>query len=484
MSVEHKNLFASLNRPGECWVSDLLLDSRQVVPQSAFVLLKPEHPDVLTHLNDALQRGAKAVVVDHIPVALQVSLERFEQVVQVPQLAENLGQIAHQFYGLPSDIATVTGMTGTNGKTTTMWLHAQVTQGLYIGTVGVGLPPHTTPSTHTTADVLTLHRTLHQAIGQGIKKISLEVSSHALDQKRTAWVRMPVVGFSNLTRDHLDYHLSLEAYFAAKCKIFAQRGVETAVLNADDSMVRGITKDVLGSTKVFWVGRDVYHGSRFVRLESVSAQRSGLIIKGETHEGSFTLSSALIGQFNAENLIMVMGLCLANNMPLAVILERLSIAKSPPGRMEMFKGRGATIVVDYAHTPDALSKALSAISEHSRGKIYCVFGCGGDRDTGKRPMMGQIAEQQADVLVLTNDNPRNENPSAIIEGIRTGLRGIKPMVIHEDRATAIRWAYEQAKAEDWVLVAGKGHEDYQIIRDTRINFSDRQWAQTLSQEAA
>jgi UDP-N-acetylmuramoyl-L-alanyl-D-glutamate--2,6-diaminopimelate ligase len=479
-----RNLAAVLAEPGECWVSELYLDSRQVTPQSAFVVLKPQRAEALMHVNDALSRGAIALLVESLELAWLTLVPKHIVVFAISDLSQRLGQLADAFYESPSTQLSVTGITGTNGKTTSMWLHAQVTQGLYIGTVGVGLIGHVTPSTHTTADVLTLNRVLHDCVSKGIKQVSLEVSSHALDQGRTQQIRMPVVGFSNITRDHLDYHPSFEHYLATKERILQGLGVQTAVLNGDDPWVRQVGNRLPAGVKALWVGQDVYHGARFVRLDSVVARDNGLVLKGETHAGSFNFTSPLIGKFNADNLVMVIGMCLAQDYPLNDIIAALSIASAPPGRMEVFKGRGATVVVDYAHTPDALEKALAAVAAHARGHIYCVMGCGGDRDNGKRPLMGQVAEQQADQVVLTDDNPRHEDPAAIIREIQSGMTGMKPVTVQRNRAAAIEWAYRQATPTDWVLVAGKGHEEYQIVGDQKLPYSDRELALKLVKEAA
>jgi len=465
-------------------VKDLTLDSRQVTRGDAFVFLKTERQEAAAHLNDAIQNGAQAIVMDQRGVMPQLTLPDSVRLFKVSDLERRLGAIADRFYGSPSERVQVTGMTGTNGKTTTMWLHAQVTEGLYMGTVGIGVPPVTTHSSHTTADVLSLHRNLSDAVDSGIKFVSLEVSSHALDQGRTDQISMPVVGFSNLTRDHLDYHPSFEHYFETKCAIFSQKNVQYAVLNGDDEYVRQAGQSLPSHIKRIWIGRDVYHGSRFVRLESVVTQQTGLLVRGETHEGPFEFVSPLMGQFNADNLAMVIGLCLAIPMPLKTIVSKLSTATAPPGRMEVFKGHGATIVVDYAHTPDALEKALSAVNAHARGQVYCVFGCGGDRDKGKRPLMAKVAENHADFVVLTDDNPRNEDANLIINDLKAGLSGLKPLTVERDRRSAIEWAYRRATTNDVILVAGKGHEDYQIIGDQKYSFSDRDVAMQLCQEAA
>jgi UDP-N-acetylmuramoyl-L-alanyl-D-glutamate--2,6-diaminopimelate ligase len=484
MSRSLTNLAAVLGQAQSCEVRHLVLDSRDVRANDAFVLLKPERAEAAGHLDQAIHNGAKAVVLEKGANSLRSRIPEAVVVFEISDLTARLGQIANAFYGNPSEKLHVTGMTGTNGKTTTMWLHAQVTRGLYLGTVGIGVPPTISQSTHTTADVLSLHRLLNDGVELGVKFASLEVSSHALDQGRTDFVTMPVVGFSNLSRDHLDYHPTFEHYFETKCKIFEQRGVQFAVLNGDDEYARRAGELLPSHVKPIWIGRDVYHGSRFVRLESVVTQQSGLLVRGETHEGKFEFTSPLIGQFNADNLAMVIGLCLAIPMPLPAIIEALKVSKAPPGRMEVFKGRGATIVVDYAHTPDALEKALNAVVSHTRGQVYCVFGCGGDRDKGKRPLMAQVAESNADVIVLTDDNPRTEDPNAIIEDLKAGLKGIKPIQVQRDRLSAIEWAYRQAHSNDLILVAGKGHEDYQIIGQQRLAFSDRDVARRLCQEAA
>jgi UDP-N-acetylmuramoyl-L-alanyl-D-glutamate--2,6-diaminopimelate ligase len=471
-------------------VRDLVLDSRTVSPGDGFLALQGRTTHGVDHVGEAIERGAIAVLWDPSdgrqlpPVAGTVAS------IAVRDLAANLGCIADRFYGQPSAEATVTAVTGTNGKTTCAWLLSQChgSSGAYIGTLGIGRPGDVAEGTHTTPDVVTLHRSLRALVDDGVRNVAVEASSHALDQDRLAGVRIPIAGFTNLTRDHLDYHGTMAAYGAAKEKLFHRAELRHAVLNFHDEFAAALgnrlRKEVL-VTPVCATSENPGTGS-YVMCRQVACHEHGLHIDGVTHLGSFNLNSRLLGSFNAENLLLVLGLLLAEEMPLADAIEALSVAVAPPGRMEAFRftKTGPTLVVDYAHTPDALTKALSALRSHARGSLWCVFGCGGDRDTGKRPMMAAAAERSADRIVITDDNPRTEDPDVIVSAILGGLSGKVPSYVERDRAQAIAWAAAEAGPEDVILIAGKGHEDYQIYGRERRQFSDRKIAQDIVRCAA
>jgi UDP-N-acetylmuramoyl-L-alanyl-D-glutamate--2,6-diaminopimelate ligase len=483
-------LLAGLVSAPRLAVRDLRLDSRAVRPGDAFVAVAGRATHGLDHVADAAARGAVAVLWDPTDGRTPPVLPEGVAAVSVPGLRPELGDLADRFYGEPSLDVAVTGITGTNGKTTSAWLLAQGlgADGAYLGTLGAGRPPAVAPATHTTPDVVSVHRTLRALARAGARTVAMEVSSHALDQERVAGVRIPVTAFTNLTRDHLDYHGSMEAYGAAKRRLFAHPGVEHAVINIDDPFGRelaGTLADGITLTRVQSRGRPPERG-RFVAATGIASSAAGLEIAGLTHEGPFTLRSALVGAFNVDNLLLVLGLLLAARVPLVRALEGLAAAAPPPGRMEAFRvgADGPLIVVDYAHTPDALSKALEALRGHVRGQLWCVFGCGGERDPGKRPLMAAAAEALADQIVLTDDNPRGEDPARIVAMLQAGLTGRVPARVERDRARAIELAVAGARAGDAVLVAGKGHEDYQIYGAETRHFSDRELAATLARRAA
>jgi UDP-N-acetylmuramoyl-L-alanyl-D-glutamate--2,6-diaminopimelate ligase len=331
----------------------------------------------------------------------------------------------------------------------------------------------------TTPDAVSVHRRLAEARDAGAKTLGMEVSSHALDQERVAGVRFDTAVFTNLTRDHLDYHGTLEAYGEAKARLFATPGLANAVINARDSFGRSLAGRIgpdvnlvlCSTTNELWAEP----GTGWIRLPELRATTAGLSLHVESSWGAGTLRSRLIGEFNAENLLAVLGVLLGWNVPLQQALVALAACGAPPGRMEAFGGGAQPLaLVDYAHTPDALAKVLDAARAHARGRLFCVFGCGGDRDPGKRPLMGAAAEAHADVVVLTDDNPRSEPPRAILEQILAGMREGASAHVIADRADAIHYALTEADAGDVVVIAGKGHEEYQIVGGEYRPFSDRQ----------
>jgi UDP-N-acetylmuramoyl-L-alanyl-D-glutamate--2,6-diaminopimelate ligase len=325
---------------------------------------------------------------------------------------------------------------------------------------------------------VTVHRRLAQARDDGAKSMSLEVSSHALDQDRVAGVRFDTAVFTNLTHDHLDYHRTLEDYGAAKARLFLAPGLRVAAVNVRDPFGRRLADSLPSGVErvLFSTSHEVWAepGTGWIRLPELRATTAGLTLHIESSWGGGTLRSRLVGEFNAENLLAVLSVLLAWNVPLQQALVALASCVAPPGRMEAFGGGAQPLaLVDYAHSPDALAKLLDAARAHVRGRLVCVFGCGGDRDPGKRPLMGAIAEARADVVVVTDDNPRTENSRAIIEQILAGLRDASAAHVIADRAEAIHYALAEADAGDVVVIAGKGHEDYQIVGTEVRPFSDR-----------
>ncbi len=464
-------------------VRGLQTDSRRVRPGDLFLAVPGMMTDGRDFIGDAVAAGACAVVYEtgdgFDPRAAPVP------VFGVSGLRHRIGIIADRFYGSPSRRLVVIGVTGTNGKTTCTQLLAQALDWpprrcAVIGTLGYGFPGALDVSMHTTPDAMTVQRLLTEFAAQGATRVAMEVSSHALEQGRVNGVVFGVAVFTNLTRDHLDYHGSMDAYGKAKAGLFAMEGLKHAVINHDDEFGR----DLLGTldTRVTALSYGLDGGD--VRAREVQPLPDGLWLRVATPEGEAELRSPLIGRFNASNLLAVLATLLALGIRLDEAVARLSGAHAPAGRVERFGGaRGLPLVViDYAHTPDALEKVLLALREHTRGRLWCVFGCGGDRDRGKRPLMGGIAERLADSVVLTDDNPRHESGDDIIADILGGMR-TSPKIIRE-RKRAIAEAVRHAGEGDIVLVAGKGHEDYQQVGDTRLPYSDRDAVRELLEGAA
>jgi len=462
-------------------VRGLALDSRRVENGYLFLAVPGTHADGRAFIAGALARGACAVLYEDDGSAIEA---RDTLAIGVPGLRARIGEIASRFHGSPSQRIRIVGVTGTNGKTTTTHLLAQALDrpgsrcGL-IGTLGSGYPGALDPALHTTPDALRVHELLAGFVHDGASATCMEVSSHALDQARVAGVAFNIAVFTNLTRDHLDYHGDMDAYAAAKARLFDFPELDAAVINADDRFGQALITRVRPGVQIVEFGLE--RGK--VRARSVIPSTAGLTIEVTTPHGDATVRSPLLGRFNASNLLAVLAALLVIGLPLADAVRAIDHAKPVAGRMERFGGEsGPLVVVDYAHTPDALDKALAALREHTSGKLVCVFGCGGDRDRGKRPLMGAIAERLSDVVILTNDNPRHEDPQAIVAEIAGGMRGTPSVV--PDRIQAIRAALAECRAGDIVLVAGKGHEDYQQIGDRRLPYSDRETVAALLGVAA
>ncbi len=480
-------------------IRGITLDSRAVQHGWLFIAVPGARADGRAYLAGAYARGAAAAVYETkgdvkgltsaagagSAGAAFAPEARYTNAIGIKNLREHVGVIADRFYGTPSRKLKVVGVTGTNGKTTTTHLLAQVLDrptarcGL-IGTLGSGFPGRLDASLNTTPDAVSVHGLLAKFVDTGATTVCMEVSSHALDQARVAGVAFDIAVFTNLTRDHLDYHGDMHSYAAAKARLFDFPDLEAAVINQDDAFGRELIERTRSHAAVLSFG---LHGGD-VQARAVQPSVAGLALTIVTPHGEASLRSPLLGRFNAANLLAVLAVLLVTGMPLAEAAARLALAQPVAGRMERFGGGAGQplVVVDYAHTPDALEKVLQALREHTSARLVCVFGCGGDRDRGKRPLMGRIAEQFADVVILTNDNPRHEDPASIINEIATGMQTTPSAV--PDRTQAIRAALSEARSGDIVLVAGKGHEDYQQFGDRRLAYSDRDTVRVLLGEAA
>jgi UDP-N-acetylmuramoyl-L-alanyl-D-glutamate--2,6-diaminopimelate ligase len=473
-------------------VRQLTLDSRRVEPGGLFLACRGTAGHGLAFAEEACRRGAVAIAAepdehwDLSTLAPGLGIP----VIPVPGLARCASAIADRFFGKPSAAFEVIGVTGTNGKTSVTHYLAQAMApelpcGI-VGTVGYGFPGALAAGAHTTPDPVSLQETLASLRRQGAEAVAMEVSSHALDQGRADAVRFAYAVFTNLSRDHLDYHLGMQRYADAKARLFRSPGLRWAVLNLDDSLSPSILAELPPAVAVtfYSLQPDPVPPRRcdlLVHTRQVTPLPRGLRLEIQTSAGSGGLKVGVLGRFNAANLLAVLGVLLARGLPLARALKLLSAIRGVPGRMECFGGGGQPlVVVDYAHTPDALEKALTSLRAHTKGRLIAVFGCGGQRDRGKRALMGEIAERLSDRVILTDDNPRHEDGDQIIAEVLAGVRRPADLKIERQRGLAIRLAIATASERDIVLVAGKGHETVQDMGELKVHFSDRaQVAQAL-----
>lgn len=455
-------------------VHGITADSRHVEKHGLFLAYPGQHGDGREYISDAITKGANTVIWDSL--GFDWNPEWTVHNIAIPDLKFQVGHIASQFYKDPSEQLWCIGVTGTNGKTTvTHWL-AQAYRFLQhksavIGTLGNGTLDDLQPTQNTTPGPVEVQKILANFVLEDVQMVAMEVSSHGLDQGRVNGVAFDVAVFTNMTRDHLDYHLTMEAYQAAKQKLFDWQTLKAAVINADDAFgVALIDRLRQEGKQVLSYGMQ----EADVCATAVTMHATGFEIQVRTPQGNGVVQLHALGQFNVYNVLAVLACLLVNEVALPAALQAVSGLVPVAGRMQMFGGGDLPlVVVDYAHTPDALEKALDTLRVQARGKLSCVFGCGGDRDAGKRSEMGRIAGALADSVIVTNDNPRSENPYAIIAAISEGLT--REFAMETDRAKAIALAVSRANKGDVVLVAGKGHEDYQEIQGIRYPFSDAEW---------
>lgn len=461
-------------------VAGLAMDSSRLARGELFLACTGDRGHGLDWLDDALARGAAAVAWEPAAGRSAPSLPADVPGFAVPGLRSRVGVIAARYFGDPSRHMDVVAVTGTNGKTTVTHLVAQALNGAgrpcgLIGTLGYGMPDRLERGAHTTPDAVVMQRVLAGLLGQGARAVAIEVSSHALAQGRTSGVCFRVAAFTNLTRDHLDYHADIEDYAATKRRLFDAPGLAAAVVHADDAYGREIMRGLPADIVVTAVGIATAGRSRYVEIEDFELHARGMDVVLGTHAGRIAFNSSLLGRFNVSNLAIAAGILLELGLPPAEIARRFAAAATVPGRMEAFGGTAGQplVVVDYAHTPDALEQVLRAARAHARGRLWCVFGCGGERDRGKRPLMAAVAAAWADQIVVTDDNPRNEDPDAIVADTVAGFPAAARWQVQRDRGLAIAGAVGGASAGDVVVVAGKGHEDYQLVGTQIRPFSDR-----------
>jgi len=464
-------------------VRSLALDSREVEKDGLWLALQGSRTHALDHFDEARERGAVAVIAEPSGKWDRDRIARLSgdvPVIAVPGLRRQAGEIAARFFGQAAHSMRVIGVTGTNGKTSVAHFLAQALSTrvptAVLGTVGNGFPGDLESSSHTTLDAVNLHATLGGLFERGARAVAMEVSSHALHQDRVAGVPFHTAVFTNLSRDHQDYHASMQDYADAKARMFRVAGLSLAVINVDDPVGANLAAGVRPRTFTLAVGSGTNAmrlGDRYLQLTGIETRADGLRMQFESSWGAGELQSRLLGRFNAHNLALALGVLLAWEMPVIAAIAALEKVQPVAGRMMTFLApKKPRVVVDYAHTPDALEKVLHALREHVSGRLLCVFGCGGDRDRGKRPQMGEVAQRLADQVILTNDNPRGEDPQQIINEILSGMDDRNSVHVETDRAKAIQVSIAAASANDLVLVAGKGHEDYQETAGRRQSFSD------------
>ncbi|MFI5299572.1 MAG: UDP-N-acetylmuramoyl-L-alanyl-D-glutamate--2,6-diaminopimelate ligase, partial [Polyangiales bacterium] len=485
-------------------VLDVQQDSRKVKPGDLFVSRPGAASDAqqAQHVRQALERGARAILRATGVTSGETSTPTIE--VEPTRLRAATGVAASAVHGHPSFALDVIAVTGTNGKTTSTWLLASALNHLQkasdrgltmstsscaiVGTVEARFGDRTLPTSHTTPDGDELARLLAWARHLGAHQVALEASSHALDQDRLAGTRVRAAAFTNLTQDHLDYHSTMEAYFQAKRRLFTELQPGFAAIVVDGEYGRRLANE----TRVPKLTVAIESRDADVHVLAAKFSEAGIEAELATPSGRATLTSALVGPHNLSNLALSLGVMLGLNFPLDPAIAALSVAEPARGRLQRASAPGLddiTVLVDYAHTPDALDRALAALRPLTKGRLVCVFGCGGDRDATKRGPMGRAVLHGADLAIVTSDNPRTEDPRAIVEQILDGLGEFDRIALHEldrrdrgvavelDRATAISESIAHARAGDVVLIAGKGHEDYQIIGTDKRRFDDLEEAQ-------
>lgn len=459
----------------DTWLYGLVADSRRVRSGMAFMALPGADGDSWTHVPDAVARGAAAVLLDS-----EVPEPPYEYdacvVVPVKALRSRAAELADYFYDYPSSHLSVIGVTGTNGKSSVTGFLGQILNscGLptaTIGTLGYGFPDKLEPASHTTPDVVRVHELLAEYLSRGAGVVVMEVSSHALDQGRVNRVRFAGGIFTNLSRDHLDYHGTMADYGDAKARLFEVFEPEFAVINVDDDFGVSLSRRLSADVRLLRYGALPRSPELFIH--DIRAGRAGMEAVVSSPLGSIRLRTQLMGAFNLGNITAAVGAALALGIPATEIEAAVPDVTAPPGRLETYQaGSGLRVVIDYAHTEDALETALTALRPHTDGCLWCVFGCGGNRDTAKRPAMGAVAQRLADRVVLTDDNPRNEDPARIVDQVLAGMDGPESVSVIHDRREAIETVIGQASGTDLVLIAGKGHERFQERNGEYLPFSD------------
>lgn len=462
-------------------LEQLQLDSRKVGAGDVFLAIPGVQQHGRQFIAQALAQGAALVLTDagHYDDA---------RVVVLPELMQILPSLVTNFYQQPARKLQLVGITGTNGKSSTSFFVSQLAaelqqQAAVIGTLGYGQSQNLTPLPNTTPHYVDLQRILAQFVAEQTQLVAMEVSSHALVQQRVAGMLFDVAVFTNLTRDHLDYHGSMAEYGAAKAMLFTPQLARVAVINVSDEFGRKLAAQSQLPVWAYGKTEDCQGFNRYLGYSEVIANDSGYSLTLTSHSGTVNLKLPLLGEFNIQNVLAAIASLMALGYDFDAILAACGVLKAVPGRMEQFQfARQFTAVVDYAHTPDALQQALQSLRLHCRGRLWCVFGCGGDRDRGKRPLMGQLSELFADHVIITSDNPRSEDALNICHEIAAGMSPDASYQIEPDRQNAIKLALASAQPGDLVLIAGKGHETVQIIGSEHRQYDERAYLRQLVTE--
>ena len=477
MLIKLKDLVAPWvsDMDSEIVVSGVQTDSRKVKAGDLFLAIHDAFQFGQKYIDDAIAKGAAAILYDSEKPLNTLTVPSY----YMPSLAQYIGPLASRFYQYPSQFLNPIGITGTNGKTTIAYLLTQAFELLgkksyYVGTLGQGPISDIQDTGMTTPDAIELQNICYQAKQQGYEQLTMEVSSHALEQHRVDGIPFQQVIFTNLTHDHLDYHGTIEAYARAKSRLFEWDNLDSVIVNADDEWSALMLKKVKPATQIYQIGIKNMDANIHVLEENWSLH--GMHLKIKSPWGVFDLNAKLLGDFNVYNILMVFASLMSRGFAPEQVLSAIAKLLPPTGRMEIVN-RQPLVLVDFAHTPDALEKALQTLRHFKNktrsGRLWIIFGCGGDRDPLKRPIMGNIAAKLADVVVVTSDNPRNEKPGSILEQIAQGIPPSVNSLIIEDRKLAILSCLEQASKDDIVLIAGKGHENYQILGSIKTYFSDQ-----------
>jgi UDP-N-acetylmuramoyl-L-alanyl-D-glutamate--2,6-diaminopimelate ligase len=466
----------------DCTINDIKNDSRKVQPGDLFIAYPGAAADGRLFIGKAVSAGAVAIVYDPLNLPASVVLPTTVPCIAIEQLAEQLALLAKRFYGNPGDSLTISGVTGTNGKTTIAYQLAQAHSLLgkktaYIGTIGQGDVNQLKPLENTTPDALCLQKLLHEYKEQGIKQVCMEVSSHALSQHRVDGIEFNQALFTNLTLDHLDYHHTMEAYAAAKALLFSRDSLSCAIINKDDEYQQVMMDAVKSRVTKLTYGLNNDADIKAVKWHTAI---DGTEIEVRSPWGTHQLRIKALGQFNIYNTLAVFSSLLASGYDPENVIDVMAQLHAAPGRMEIV-ATSPYVLVDYAHTPDALENVLTTLSQLKKGQLWVVFGCGGDRDKTKRPIMGKAASLYADKIIITSDNPRSEDPELIVDDIAQGITTFNQVTRLINREEAIAFALSEANENDIVLIAGKGHEAYQQIGSEKHVFSDQAVVKKLMQ---
>ncbi|WP_076586330.1 UDP-N-acetylmuramoyl-L-alanyl-D-glutamate--2,6-diaminopimelate ligase [Vibrio ostreicida] len=463
-------------------IDRLELDSRRIAQGATFIAIQGHEIDGRTFIGAAVEKGANAIIAQACQKKPHGSVQIIAEtpIVYIQNLNAHLSSLANHW--LPLKDNRLIGVTGTNGKTTitqliAQWLGLIGQRAAVLGTAGNGFLDGLEPTLNTTGSAIEIQQALSKYENQGARFTAMEISSHGLVQGRVSALPFAIGVFSNLSRDHLDYHGTMADYAQAKLSLFTQHDCAKKVINVDDPIGAEWIRHLDNAIPVTLSSADAKTG---VYAERVAYSQQGITLDFAGDFGRGRLTLPLIGEFNASNALVALATLLALGMSKQALIDTSAQLKPVLGRMELFTAKGkAQIVVDYAHTPDALEKALLALKVHCRGKLWVIFGCGGERDVGKRPMMASIAERFADRVILTEDNPRSECPVSIMSDMLAGLENPDGVKVEHDRFLAIEYAVKHSHPSDIILLAGKGHEDYQVLAKGRVDYSDRESAQQI-----